>query len=142
LLLWICLKRLSKEIQVLTGGFSAEYGGVRSGVVNVITKEGSFTDYESSIDLKYTPPALKHFGPNAFDQNGRILEVFAGNKAFEGTTSADVLEYENTKGASGYPFEFRGWNAIAQDLLQDGNANNDMTPQEALELWNVPAQTD
>jgi outer membrane receptor protein involved in Fe transport len=29
-----------QEISVQTGGFSAEYNNVRSGVVNVVTKEG------------------------------------------------------------------------------------------------------
>src|SRR5690606_12044257 len=29
-----------QEIQILTGGFPAEYGGAQSGVVNVVTKEG------------------------------------------------------------------------------------------------------
>ncbi len=30
----------TKELQVQTGGFNAEYGNVRSGVVNVVTREG------------------------------------------------------------------------------------------------------
>jgi outer membrane receptor protein involved in Fe transport len=124
-----------KEIQILTGGFSAEYGGVRSGIVNVITKEGSLTEYENSIDVKITPAQQKHFGPSAYDKNGRIWQVFAGAKAFTGTTASDVAEFDKTNGASGYPFEFRGWNAIAADLIKDGNPNNNLTPQEALDLW-------
>ena len=33
------------EIQVLSGGFNAEYGNIRSGLFNVITKEGWKEDH-------------------------------------------------------------------------------------------------
>jgi outer membrane receptor protein involved in Fe transport len=38
-----------KEIQVLTGGFNAEYGDARSGVINVVTKDGGLK-YNFSVD--------------------------------------------------------------------------------------------
>jgi outer membrane receptor protein involved in Fe transport len=123
------------EIQILTGGFSAEYGGVRSGIINVGLREGSFNKYNINARVKYSPATLKHFGPNAFDKNGRIWQVFAGPKAFVGTTEEDVAEFNRTNGASGYPFEFKGWNAIAEEYLNDDNPSNDITPQHALELW-------
>ena len=123
------------EAQVLTGGFNAEYGGVRSGLVNVVTKEGSFEKYEAKANVRYGKSGRKHFGPNAFDKNGRIWQVYAGDKAFVGTNDADVTEWEESGGASGYPFVFRGWNAIANDYATDDNPNNDITPQHALELW-------
>jgi hypothetical protein len=37
--------------EILTGGFNAEYGNIRSGIINVVTKEGS-SDYHFNIDLK------------------------------------------------------------------------------------------
>ncbi|MBL7111659.1 MAG: TonB-dependent receptor [Bacteroidales bacterium] len=50
-----------KEIQVLSGGFTAEYGNAQSGIVNMIMKEGS-DRYEGSVEISYTPPGQKHFG--------------------------------------------------------------------------------
>jgi outer membrane receptor protein involved in Fe transport len=41
---------LLQELAVLTGGFSAEYGNVLSGVINVTTKTGS-TKYTGSVEL-------------------------------------------------------------------------------------------
>lgn len=38
------------QVTVMTGGFSAEYGRVMSGIVNVITKSGT-RDYQGSIEV-------------------------------------------------------------------------------------------
>ena len=45
-----------KELKVITGGFNAEYGQAMSGVIDVVTKEGS-EDYTGSIKFK-----TDHFG--------------------------------------------------------------------------------
>lgn len=41
-----------QEVEVITGGYNAEYGQATSGVVNVRTKDGSFTDYSFGIKYK------------------------------------------------------------------------------------------
>lgn len=56
-----------KAAEILTGGFNAEYGNIRSGVINVVTKDGT-DKYSFSADFKYSPPARKHFGESIFDQ--------------------------------------------------------------------------
>src|SRR5690606_10758065 len=43
------------EIQVLTGGFEAKYGGIRSGLLNVITKDGSREKYTASFKVDMAP---------------------------------------------------------------------------------------
>ena len=40
-----------EEIEVLTGGFNAEYGEAQSGVINIVTREGSDT-YSTNVALK------------------------------------------------------------------------------------------
>jgi outer membrane receptor protein involved in Fe transport len=67
-------KSAVKEIQILTGGFNAEYGDIRSGLVNVITREGSRNRYSVSFDGYYSQPGKKHFGPHAYSQNGKNWE--------------------------------------------------------------------
>lgn len=47
-----------EELEVITGGFAAEYGQAMSGIVKVKTKEGS-SNYHGSISYK-----LDHFGPD------------------------------------------------------------------------------
>lgn len=55
-----------KAAEILTGGFNAEYGNIRSGIINVVTKDG--TDrYSFSADVKYSPAARKHFGSSIYD---------------------------------------------------------------------------
>jgi hypothetical protein len=55
-----------QEMQILTGGFPAEYGDAQSGVVNVVTKEGGET-YEATLEYLYGPPGQRHFGNYLYD---------------------------------------------------------------------------
>ncbi|MCF7905336.1 MAG: TonB-dependent receptor, partial [Candidatus Marinimicrobia bacterium] len=56
-----------QEVEVITGSFNAEYGQAMSGVVNVITKEGS-ENLEAFLDVRYVPPGVKHWGPGLYDR--------------------------------------------------------------------------
>ena len=49
-----------KEIQILSGGFTAEYGNAQSGVVNVIMKEGQ-NKLGGGLQISYSPPGQRHF---------------------------------------------------------------------------------
>lgn len=69
-----------KSAEVLTGGFNAEYGNIRSGVINVITKEGG-SKYHVSLDYKVSPAHLKHFGPNIYDPNSAPEWLLYGTNA-------------------------------------------------------------
>ncbi len=60
-----------QEIQVITGGFNAEYGQAQSGIVNIITKEGS-PRYTFSIDYEVGPRHQRHFGTYLYDQEKNI----------------------------------------------------------------------
>ncbi len=89
-----------EEVKVQTGGFSAEYGDVRSGVINVVTREGG-ERYTGSFNAQYSRAGFKHFGPGPFDFNSPLVEPFvnASMGAFEGGNSF-----------------FDGWNAVAASL--------------------------
>ncbi len=108
-----------EEMKVQTGGFNAEYGNVRSGVIEVVTKEGG-TRYSGSVNLQYSPPGLKNFGPGIFDWDSPLVQPFVNPEfgAFEGGNSF-----------------FKGWNDIAAGLAA-GVAHKDK-PMElyARYLW-------
>jgi len=53
--------------EILTGGFNAEYGNIRSGIINVVTKEGG-SKFHASLDGKISNIGRKHFGPSIYDQ--------------------------------------------------------------------------
>jgi len=122
-----------EEVQVQTGGFNAEYGNVRSGVVNVVTKEGDRRRYSGNAILRYSPPAQKHFGPRADDPNSFWIRPFIDSDvAWAGTEAGGWDEFTQSQ----YP-TFEGWISISEERLKDDDPSNDMTP-EALQkafLW-------
>jgi hypothetical protein len=54
------------ELEIITGSFNAEYGEARSGIFNVITKEGG-ERYSFYLDARYIPPGVKHWGASLYD---------------------------------------------------------------------------
>ncbi|MFC1557925.1 carboxypeptidase-like regulatory domain-containing protein [candidate division KSB1 bacterium] len=55
-------RNLIQDVQILTGGFNAEYGNIRSGIVNIVTKDGSFNRYSGVVEGIYSPSGYKHYG--------------------------------------------------------------------------------
>jgi outer membrane receptor protein involved in Fe transport len=117
-----------QEVEILTGGFNAEYSDIRSGMISVVTKEGSPDRFAGTVDVRVSPPARKHFGPSPYAVDGPIWQVYAGADAFTGVSADQVATGQ-------YPFEFIGWNEISRQFLADPDPTNDMTPQALLELW-------
>ena len=120
-----------EEVQVQTGGFNAEYGNVRSGVVNVVTKEGDRRRYEASATVRYSPPSQKNIGPLANDPDSYWIRPFLDPEvAMVGTDAWDPIT------ASQYP-EFDGWIAISQRSLENDDPTDDITPEALQEafLW-------
>ncbi|MFV1980705.1 MAG: carboxypeptidase regulatory-like domain-containing protein, partial [Rhodothermia bacterium] len=114
-----------QEVQVQTGGFNAEFGNVRSGIVNVITKEGSRDRYNADVILRYSPPTQKNFGARADDPNSYWMRPFLDpDVAWTGTENGawDISTQRQ------YP-TFEGWVATSEKLLQDDDPSNDMTPE-------------
>ncbi len=128
------------QIQIQTGGFNAEYGDVRSGLINVTTKEGSRDKYYFSFLGRYSPAAAKHFGPSPNDPNTYWLRPYLDDAvAWTGTTNGAWDAFTQKQ----YP-SFEGWIAIANKTLQDNDPNNDLTPLAAqkLFLWQHRRQLD
>ena len=57
-----------KEVQILSGGFTAEYGNAQAGVVNVIMKEGE-DKINGGLQISYSPAGQRHFGNYLYDPN-------------------------------------------------------------------------
>ncbi len=120
-----------EEVQVQTGGFSVKYGQARSGVVNVITKEGSAKKYSGFISIHYQPPAPKHFGISIYDRNSYFNRpYFDPDVMWVGTQNGNWDDYTKRQ----YP-KFEGWNAIADATLTDRDPSNDLTPEGAARLF-------
>jgi hypothetical protein len=121
-----------QEVQVQTGGFNAEYGNVRSGIVNVVTREGERDRYGACGMVRYRPPGPKHFGPSANDPDSYWIRPFLDPAvAMVGTENGAWDPITRSQ----YP-SFEGWISVSEKWLNDPNLP-DMTP-EALQqafLW-------
>lgn len=57
-----------QQVQLITGGFSAEYGNAQAGVVNVVLKEGG-AKFNGEFRVEYRPPGQYHYGDYIYSKN-------------------------------------------------------------------------
>jgi outer membrane receptor protein involved in Fe transport len=117
-----------QEISVERGGFNAEYGQVRSGIVNLVTREGSRDRYHGDFSIRYLPPQPKYHRAkgvrDVHDPMSFALRPFFDDEvAWTGTDNGAWDIYTRSK----YP-EFAGWNEIARIMNTDGNPETNITP--------------
>jgi outer membrane receptor protein involved in Fe transport len=107
-----------QEYQVQTGGFNAEYGNVRSGLINVITKEPDRNRYSFDAIVRYSPASQYNFEGVGID-GGEVAGLLSRNSyVYRPMTDPDVA----MDGTSNWPswmqtqyMSFPGWNAIADN---------------------------
>ena len=117
-----------QEIKIMRNGFNAEYGQSRSGMINVVTKNPA-AQVHFSVDYQIEPAKRRHYGRDKYDINWNLWRLYAGPKAFAGDTLVTpdgLYDKEQT---------WIGWDKYAQRLLGDNNPDNDLTAEEAYELW-------
>ncbi|NLT51481.1 MAG: TonB-dependent receptor [Ignavibacteria bacterium] len=120
-----------QEVSIERGGFNAEYGQVRSGIANIVYKEGSTSNYEASIQVKYSPANQKHLGISVYDPNSMWNRPYLDPAVcWTGTENGTWDKYEQRQ----YP-EFEGWNSLSHRLLTDSDPSNDLTPAGAKRLF-------
>ncbi len=99
------------QVSLLSGGFNAEYGNFRSGLINVTTKSGTNDAYHGTISVSRNNSHLKRFGPKLSDPFGPELAPYLdASTAFEGNA------------------EFPGWNALAENFNQGRLPEDQATP--------------
>ena len=124
-----------QEISVERGGFNAEYGQVQSGLINVVTKEGSKNSYYGSFTGKVTPPASKYYRtegiPDVHDADSYWMRPYLDNDVcWTGTNNGAWDQYMRKQ----YP-SFIGWNNISEQLCTDNDPDNDLTPVGAQRVF-------
>ncbi len=112
-----------KEIQVLTGGFQAKYGGIRSGLLNVVTKDGQRDRYAVSLKVDVAPGGQKRFfGTNPYSDDSWIYKVYAGEYAMQGVAGDTTV-----------PLEFQGFKGWADRSTPERALDS----LQKLELWKM-----
>jgi hypothetical protein len=129
-----------EEVQVQTGGFNAEYGNVRSGLINVTMKEGPRDHYTADAIYQYSPASQKHFGqhPNAglngeipSEEMGYWMRPYLGECAFVGTDSEECSWDHYTRRQYD---RFQGFNSVSDQWQQNADLP-DLTPEQLQELF-------
>ena len=120
-----------KDIQVQTGGFNAEYGDIRSGVINVTTNNGSKDHYTISVLSRIAPPQLQNFGgplngPDFYYVRPYVDPAVANYGTNDGAWDAYTQQQ--------YP-QFPGWIAVSQQSLAGGDSTKFLSPTAAQRLW-------
>lgn len=123
-----------KEVSVERGGFNAEYGQVRSGIVNIVSKEGNKKGYSGSFQIRYSPPAPKYWRGDGIldvqDPNSFALRPFFDPAVcWTGTDNGAWDDYTKDQ----YP-TFIGWNEVAR-ILNASNPDNVLTPLGAQRVF-------
>ena len=120
-----------QEISIERGGFNAEYGEVRSGLINIISKEGGANHYTTSIQLKYSPATPKNFGISVYDPESMWNKPYLDpDVAWTGTKNGAWDIYTQRQ----YP-DFDGWNKISENLMSNDNPDDDLSPAGAQKVW-------
>ena len=132
------------EVSVIKGGFNAEYGNIRSGVIEVSTKEGT-QEYHGSASIHYSPPHKKHTGYKITHPKSWGNRVYLDPKvAFDGTAGVPyVSQYGDSSTYGEYFQNFQGWNKIAEDYpgLDGEDMRNIFIYQHGIDgydEWNIP----
>lgn len=112
-----------EEIQILTGGFQAKYGGIRSGLLNVVTKDGHRDQYTVAFKADIAPAQNKYFGTNPWGKDSWIYKVFEGEYAMQGVPVGDTT----------VPTEFRSFKGWTNRLTGDRRLDS----LGKLQLWQI-----
>ena len=121
-----------QEVSIEKGGFAAEYGQVRSGIINIVQKEADVSHYSGFINVKYSPPQQKYFGISVYDPNSMWLRPYLDPAVcWTGTNNGNWDQYMQNQ----YPKFVGGWNAVSQALLSDNDTTNDLSPAACQRLF-------
>jgi len=100
-----------QELEIITGGFNAEYGEAQSGVFNIVTKEGG-NKVDGFAEFRFTPSGLKHWGTPLYD--------YSTNRYWENTNARHLQWWIDN------PNQWIDPNGIAGN-----NPNSIWTPEQA-----------
>lgn len=71
-----------RSVQVMTGGYQAEYGRATGGIVNAVTKSGT-NDFMFGIHTNWAPNSLREQSPDTFSARNELSESESSQTAIE-----------------------------------------------------------
>lgn len=102
-----------EQVSLLSGGYNAEYGNFRSGLINITTKSGSQSGYHGTFTYSRDQAHIRHYGKSFYDPYVESLRpYFDPDVAFVGTLDAWADDPYTTQQ---YP-RFDGWIKAANNF--------------------------
>jgi len=128
-----------EQVSLVTGGFNAEYGNFRSGLINITTKSGDKSAYHGRASFTRNLPGMKRFGKSMYDTDNYALKPYLDPVVgFVGTeegwlqlTGGDEEEAEYLK--QGHD-TFAGWTSLVKFFNKVKKPHPDATSMD-LYLW-------
>jgi hypothetical protein len=121
-----------REVQVQTGGFNAEFGNVRSGLINVVTKDGPRNRYSFDILTRYSPAQRKYFGMLPNDPNSYYMRPFLDPAVRDVGTLGGCDE--NDQGCIWDPYIREQYRNFEDGYIQKA-VDREETPEELKEIF-------
>ncbi len=107
------------QVSLLSGGYNAEYGNFRSGLINITTKSGSKDGYHGTFSFQGDNNHMRRFGESFYNPNNSYLS-----------------QYLNPATSFGRTKNFNGWDYMAGIYNQGAAANLQATPYDMYLLAN------
>ncbi len=114
-----------KEISIKTGGFLAEHGDLRSGIIDVTSVSGG-SKYSIAIDSRYEFADYRYSGPHKYTEDKYWL-MYGSDWSMDTTILNQKFSHPSDK--------FMGWPEYAKQYLTDKDSTNDLTPNQRREVW-------
>lgn len=113
-----------EQVSVLSGGYNAEYGNFRSGLINITTKSGTPGAYHGTIDVSADRSHMRRFGQSLYDPTNAFLAPYLEpDVAFAGTQSGAWDQYQQDQHLT-----FAGWNYEATQYNLGKPINQQASP--------------
>ncbi len=107
-----------EQVSVMSGGYNAEYGNFRSGLVDFTTKTGTTDAYHGTLTASGDQSHMRRFGNSLYDPHNSILSPYLDPAvAFQGTTTSQGLTVQ-------------GWDSAAATYNRGKPLNQQASPLE------------
>jgi len=117
------------QVSLFSGGYNAEYGNFRSGLINITTKSGTWDGYHATFNLSRDQAHIRRFGDAFNSTSNPVLKPFLDpSVAFIGTATAwanDPYTLQQYTGLS-----FPGWISIANQTNANRPASQQASPMD------------
>ena len=108
-----------EQVSLLSGGYNAEYGNFRSGLINITTKTGTKDGYHGTFSLQRNNNHMRRFGESFYNPNNSYLGQYLN----------PATSFESTK-------DFRGWKYLTGIYNQSAAPGGQATPFDMYLLAN------